>query len=297
MRRQTVVVIATVTALAVLEAHPIATTSAPATANTHPVYAAVRGTGVGESGYDVKDFVLKKDAATFTMTGSLYLLAPVEGRVTGAVFLGNGTMAYEPPIASERWMLRNLTKGEAFNEQFERAVFRFTDDTAELIAAAASGPAKPAPSQAHNALKEVNEGLRLRLRENLHARLLQDVLSPTAGGFFEAHVSGRKYSNRLVYTMDPRGVGFVSPEEIQLLSWADNREGIFAAHHYSDTYARRARLETPPGRGSTSSTRCSIPPSRPTANWRAMRRPRSSRSWTVCAPSPSTCSRRCGSRA
>jgi hypothetical protein len=219
----------------------------PASPNSHPVYVAVRAAGIGESGYEVRDFVLKKDAATFTLTGSLYPLEAVEGRVTGAVFLGKGTMAYEPPLASERWMLRNLTRGEEFNEQFERAVFRFTDDTAEVMAAAASGAAKPAPSQARNALKDVNDALRMRLRENLHVRILHDVLSPGPGGYFQAHIHGRKYSNRLVYTIDPQGVGFVSPEEVQLMSWADNRSGIFAAHHYSDTYRRRERRPTTPG--------------------------------------------------
>jgi hypothetical protein len=39
----------------------------------------------------------------------------------------------------------------------------------------------------------------------------------------------------------------VAPEEIQLFSWAANREGIFAGHHYSSTYAQRSRPETTPG--------------------------------------------------
>jgi hypothetical protein len=247
MRRLSVLVAAAVS-IGALDASPIARTAPPATAaNAHPVYAAIRALGLGDTGYEVADFVLKKDAATFTLTGRLYPLAPVEGRVTGAVFLGKGTMAYEPPLASERWMLRNLTRGEAFAEEFERAVFRFTDDTAELMTAAASGKAAPAPSQARNALKDVNDGLRFRLRDNLHARILHDVLGPAPGRFFQAFVSGRKYSSRLIYTIDPQGVGFVAPEEVQLLSWADNREGIFAAHHLSESYARRERRAPSPG--------------------------------------------------
>jgi hypothetical protein len=225
--------------------HPAAG-PAPITANSHPVYTALRSAALAD-GHEVTDFVLKKDAATFTLTGSVYLLAPVEGRVTGAVFVGSGTMAYTPPVAAERGMLRALTKGEEFQETFERAVFRFTDDTAALIVAASKGPAKPAPSQATNALKDVNDALRLRLRDNLHARLLPDVLHPDGGAFFQAYVTGRKYSNRLIFTIDPRGAGFVSPEEVQLLSWADNREGIFAAHHLSDSYKSRQRRETTPG--------------------------------------------------
>ena len=37
---------------------------------------------------------------------------------------------------------------------------------------------------------------------------------------------------------------FVSPEEIQLFSWADFKEGIFAAHHYSESYRTPQRTPT-----------------------------------------------------
>src|SRR5438045_7333428 len=103
----------------------------PAGASTlHPVYRELRAIGLGTDAYQVSNFVLSKDAATFTLTGTLYMLAPVQEKVTGAVFLGRGTMAYAPPLPVERGMLRNLTTGEDFNETFDRAVFRFTDDTA-----------------------------------------------------------------------------------------------------------------------------------------------------------------------
>ncbi len=240
---RSVAVLAIAVAFTTLEHRPGATAAA---ANSHATYTALRTAGLGE-GVHVTDFVLKKDAATFTLTGSLYLLAPVENRVTGAVFVGDGTMAYAPPLAYERSMLRVLTRGEDFNETFQRAVFRFTDDTAALITHAAAGPAKAAASQAQNALKDVNDALRLRLRDNLHARLLHDVLSAAPGGLFHAYITGRKYSNRLIFTIDPQGAGFVSPEEVQLFSWADNRGGIFAAHHLSESYTTRQRRETAPG--------------------------------------------------
>jgi len=219
---------------------------APASANSHPVYMALRSATLGD-GHEVSELVLTRDAATFTLTGSVYLLTPVEGRTTGAVFVGSGTMEYTPPVASERAMLRALTKGEDFQETFERAVFRFTDDTASAIVAASTGFARPAPSQARNALEDVTHALRQRLRDNLHARLMHDVLAGGEGGFFGAFISGRKYSNRLVYTIDPQGVGAVAPEEVQLLSWADNRGGIFAAHHLSGSYKSAGRPRTTPG--------------------------------------------------
>jgi hypothetical protein len=194
---------------------------APGNAVSHPVYTELRNLSLSGASHAVQDFVLIRDAATFRLTGTLYPLMPVGERITGAVFLGDGTMTYSPPTAAERGMLRNLTKGEEFHETFQRAVFRFTDDTAASIAASPAGPAKEPPSQAVNALKDIHDGLRVRLRDNLHARILHDVLSPAPGGLFHAYITGRKYSNRLIYVIDPHGAGRVSPEEIQLVSWAD----------------------------------------------------------------------------
>ena len=220
--------------------------AAPAS-NTHPLYVELRSLTVGAEGLQVNELVLNKDAATFTLTGTVHLLPAVKGRVTGAVFTGRGSMKYVPPIAVERGMLLNLTRGEEFNETFERAVFRFTDDTADTIKAAAKGPASGSAAQAQDALKDTNQALRLQLKDNLHARILHDVLSPGPGGLFHAYISGKKYSGKLAYMIDPQGAGFVAPEEIQLFSWAANREGIFAGHHYSSFYAKGQRAPTTPG--------------------------------------------------
>jgi hypothetical protein len=109
--------------------------------NTHAVYKELRGLVVGSEAYKVSEFVLTKDAASFTLTGTLHLLPAVQRKVTGAVFLGQGRMAYTPPLAAERSMLAILTSGEPLAETFERAVFLFTDDTAEAIRKGAGSPA------------------------------------------------------------------------------------------------------------------------------------------------------------
>lgn len=214
--------------------------------NTHPLYKELRGLNVGTEAYQVSNFVMDKDAATFTLNGTLHMLPAVQGKVTGAVFVGKGSMAYTPPAASERAMLRILTKDEDFDETFERAVFRFTDDTADKIKAAGK-PASAAGGGAADALRDTNQALRLKLRDNLHARILHDVLSPAPGGLFHAYITGKKYSNRLAYMIDPQGAGFVAPEEVQLFSWADFKEGIFSAHHYRDFYRKKQRTPTSGG--------------------------------------------------
>jgi hypothetical protein len=40
--------------------------------STHPVYQELRGLAVGTEAYQINGFVLKKDAASFTLTGTIY---------------------------------------------------------------------------------------------------------------------------------------------------------------------------------------------------------------------------------
>ena len=96
--------------------------------NTDATYRALRSIGTGEV-LTVKNVVLKRDAATFTLTGTVTFLAPVQGKVTGAVFFGQGTLELIPPIEVEKKSLAELTKEPALHEEFDQAVFRFTDDT------------------------------------------------------------------------------------------------------------------------------------------------------------------------
>jgi hypothetical protein len=235
------------TLLAILGLPALLSAQAPPSPNSHPLYVELRNLTPAAEAVQVKDFVLQKDAATFTLSGALHLLPPVNGRLTGAVFIGQGSMKYEPPVAVERSMLRHLTKGEAFEETFERAVFRFTDDTGATIVAAGAAAAAASASDARDALKDTNQALRMTLKDNVHARILHDVLNPAAGGLFHAYITGRKYSNRMAYVIDPQGAGFVAPEEVQLVSWANNRDGIFAGHHLSDFYKNRRRVTATPG--------------------------------------------------
>jgi aminopeptidase N len=85
--------------------------------------------------------------------------------------------------------------------------------------------------------------LRKKLKYNLAGRLLQDVLGG-GGEFFMAFIRGRKHNGKLVYVVDPRGVGEVSavlpigvePEEVALFTWDEQKLGIWAAFHHAREY-------------------------------------------------------------
>ena len=73
-----------------------------------PVYLQLRNMAIGETRIaHVTDLVLKKDVGTFTLkSGQLVLLPPVAGKVTGAVFVGEGEFLLEPAISMEKNYLK-----------------------------------------------------------------------------------------------------------------------------------------------------------------------------------------------
>jgi hypothetical protein len=221
-----------------------APTAAPLTPNAHAIYQQLRQAGYGGEAVAVSDLVLERDAGRFTFkSGSFCFLAPVEGRVTGAVFVGEGSFSLTPPIDVEKRILQMLTRTGGMEEDFSDLVLRFTDLTYDDIKKASNGaPGGSACSQ--SLLNDHNTALRKKLKYNLAGRLLQDVLSPADGGFFMAFIHGRKHNGKLVYVVDPRGVGEVSavlpigvePEEVALFTWDEQKLGIWAAFHHAREY-------------------------------------------------------------
>ena len=63
----------------------------------------------------VNNLDLKRDTATFHLhSGIVCFVAPVQGKVTGAVFVGNGVMSLDAPNQDEKKSLRLLTKEDEF---------------------------------------------------------------------------------------------------------------------------------------------------------------------------------------
>ena len=220
--------------IAALMAVPCAGAQTPAGPNADPTYQQLRNITLGSESVSVKGLNLKRDAATFHLrSGTVCFVQPVQGKVTGAVFDGDGAMSLDAPTASERRSLKLLTKSDEFAEEFNHLVLRFTDSTYDEIkkgGAAAQGGCDA------GLLRDSQNTMRHRLHYNLDGRILEDVLRPDAGGLFVAFVHGKHYEDKLLYEIDPNGVQEAFPEEIELMTYNENKFGIWTAFPLSSEY-------------------------------------------------------------
>jgi hypothetical protein len=190
--------------------------------NSDPNYQALRNVALSGESVTVSNFDLKRDAATFHFrSGNVCFTAAVQGKVTGAVFVGDGNLGIEPP-PSERSMLKLLTKENEFSENFTQLVLRFTDSTYDEIkknGAAGSGGCDA------GLLKDSQRVTRARLKENLEERILQDVLSPEQGRLFQAFINGKRYSDKELLVIDP----YSSGDQFEFLTYDESRYGLWAS--------------------------------------------------------------------
>jgi len=197
----------------------IAAENAAPGANSDPTYQQLRNLTLSGEVIDVSNLTLKRDAGTFYLrSGTVCFLTPVAGKVTGAVFEGDGKFVLDVPISSERVSLKLLTKEDEFSETFSQAVFRFTDSSYDEM--------KPHGSRATAScdaglLKDTQNTTRHKFRGNLEMRILEDVLSSERGGYFVAFVHGKRYSSKEEFEIDPDR----ESEQVNFWTYEDNKSG------------------------------------------------------------------------
>jgi hypothetical protein len=201
------------------------TTEPAKSPNANGAYQALRSRGPSGQSFKVKDLTLKRDAGELRLTdGTVTLYGEVNGRITGAVFQGQGVLHVEPPSAMERHQLKIVMNTEVLDQPFTTAVLAFTDDTAAELKAASTGAASA--SSAAGLAEEMQSLCRKDLHYDLEERLLADVIRSKPGGFFMANLKGPLFSKRLLYFVDPNGAFAVAPEEVGLLTSADSEYDI-----------------------------------------------------------------------
>jgi len=226
---------------------PVGTSSSAVSANSDPNYRALRDGDLAET-YDITGLTLKRDVGTITLTGRISFLPAVLGKVPIGVFTGEGVFALVPAIDLEKKYLNLLTEKDSINEQFDRAIFCFTDQTYDEIKSVGKG------GSVDQRAREVLRDFRSRMRrntetprsiteslfsgedvENVEASLLAYLYNPKLEPTFCAYIIGRKH-NDLRFYVRPRGAlpRFLAPEEVAVVkvSLDAKDEGIWYLSHY-----------------------------------------------------------------
>jgi hypothetical protein len=228
---------------------PIEPNGAARPANLQKTYAALRADLPGGESVAVKDFSLAREGGVFHFgQGNFYFYSPVEGRVTGAVFVGKGRFDLTVKSASEQRSLALLTKSPGMTQDFTTLVLRFTDGTADEIRKASAGPGAAPDGHVVSAAEELAKGFRKDLNENLELRLLADVLGGrNQGGFFLAsfRMGGALTGRNVLFIVDPDGTFHAAPDEVELTTWSDVELEPWAAYRmeHADAASRGQRVQ------------------------------------------------------
>ena len=149
----------------------------------------------------VSNLKLKRDRAEMTFTGDFYFAAPVNGKVTGAVFIGNGTFkADAPPISYEKEAMRRFLNTESAESDFRTAVLRFSDDTFDIIGKGLNADAE-ATLDAQKLAAELEPRMLKETGANISARLMLSIVNQESPGVFIAQFDKGKLG-RFTYLVD-----------------------------------------------------------------------------------------------
>lgn len=228
-------------------------------ANSDPVYRALRNIQLGDT-YRVEEFVLPLDVGTFDMkSGTITFLQPVDGFVTGAVFVGRGHFTLKPVLGVDvREMMRRAGSATA-EEDFTSVVFRFTPGQYPALTKELGGKTGT-PPEAETAFEDWQNSMHKRhdppegftqqileseTMDNVDADVLASIYNPDHPPFFDAYMRGSPHKDLRFFVRARVGAipGLDSPEEVALLNCegAGLGDGIWYSQHLaSELQARTA---------------------------------------------------------
>jgi hypothetical protein len=225
-------------------------------ANSDPVYRQLRSVGLGQT-FHFDNFTLNCDAATFQFQkGTITFLSPVNGTVTGAIFLGEGHFNLKPVLPVDAHELNRRTGAAEFNEDFTEVVFRFTGQ-GRLPFLPGLGTQTEPSTEAPVVLRNWREKMRQRherplgftefllqgeTMDNVDADLLSAVYNSAHPQFFNAYLRGKKHKDLRFFVRERVGAlpQLDSPEEVALINYDPEGldDGVWYLAHFKAEYAR-----------------------------------------------------------
>jgi hypothetical protein len=208
--------------------------------NMDAIYRALRQAQPMGAAIPVENWKLVRQGGEFTFRrGQISLFGKVNGAVTGAVFVGEGSFFLKPKEVREQHSLSFLSKKDSLSADFSVLLMRFSDNSAEEIAAAGKAQEMLPDPVAVRAAVEFANSARRKLHENVALRLLEDVEMPGqsghAGQFFLAsfRTGGALNGRNVLFVVDPEGTPHAKPDQVELSTWSDEGVDTWAAYRMS----------------------------------------------------------------
>lgn len=226
-------------------------------ANSDPLYRSLRDIGLGKT-FRFDNISVPLDTATLQFQkGTLTFLNPVNGIVTGAIFIGEGHFNLKPVTILDAQEIKRRAGSPEIDEDFTEIVLRFTG-TEHLNFFQNLGNAVDTPAEASTAFTHWKERMRKRREEtlsftesllngermdNVDADLLAALYNPLHPAFFNAYIRGKHHKD-LRYFIRTR-VGALpqldSPEEVALINYDPGAmdDGIWYLDHLRSEYQKQ----------------------------------------------------------
>lgn len=158
--------------------------------NSKQLYDHIKAFSLTGGSAEAAQLVLKRDRVEMTFDGAFYFASPIEGRVTGAVFIGQGRFRAEvPPSDFEKDNVRRMLGTDIVESDFSSAVLRFTDDAFDHIGRNRR-EGGVVNDRAQKLALEVDPRILKETGANLSARLALSILNSEKPGFFFANFDG-----------------------------------------------------------------------------------------------------------
>jgi len=226
--------------------------------NSDPVYRQLRAIGLGQT-FRFDNFTLTLDAATFQFQkGTLTFLSPVNGLVTGAIFIGEGHLTLKPALVLDARELSRRAGAAEFNEDFTEVVFRFTRE-GRLKFMQGLGDRLEPTSEAGIVLHNWRERMRQRREQalgftqyllqgetvdNVDADLLAAVYNAAHPEFFNAYLRGKKHKDLRFFVRNRVGAlpQLDSAEEVALINYDPEGmdDGVWYLAHLNAEYSKHS---------------------------------------------------------
>ena len=226
-------------------------------ANSDPLYRQLREVGLGQT-FRFDNFTLDWDVATFQFQkGTLTVLSPVDGVVTGAIFIGEGHFHLKPATALDARELSRRIAAAVVDEDFTEVVFRFTGGERMNFLPRMTDRVET-PAEAPDVLKHWRERVRQRREyaqsfsqhllegesmDNVDADVLAAIYNPLHPPYFNAYLRGKKHKDLRFFARTRVGAlsQLDSPEEVALVNCDPDgmEDGVWYLAHLKSEYATR----------------------------------------------------------